>query len=286
MIYLTMSLLALFVVSFFVKWESNAVPSWGKGIIIALAAIFALFSMVRTVPNGSCGVVDLFGVIQPNALDPGINFVNPFADVINKPTRTQEIKETMITPSKEGLSCELEVSCFFHVTKEAWPVMMQTVQNGDPLVLLEPNFRSVTRDITTTSEAKALYTADRTILAGKLKTDLATVVGPRGITIEETPMRSLKLPASVSEAINAKATAEQEAQKMEFVLQKEKQEAERKRIEAQGIKDFQKIISESISDKLLAWKGIEATMDIAKSQNAKTVIIGSGKNGLPIILGQ
>jgi len=145
---------------------------------------------------------------------------------------------------------------------------------------------SVTRDITTTSEAKALYTADRTILAGKLKTDLATVVGPRGITIEETPMRSLKLPASVSEAINAKATAEQEAQKMEFVLQKEKQEAERKRIEAQGIKDFQKIISESISDKLLAWKGIEATMDIAKSANAKTVIIGSGKNGLPIILGQ
>ncbi len=131
-----------------------------------------------------------------------------------------------------------------------------------------------------------LYTADRALMANKLKTELSAVVGPRGIVIEETPLRSVKLPQGVIDAITLKAAAEQDAQKMEFVLQKERQEAERKRIEAQGIKDFQKIVSEGISDKLLAWKGIEATENIAKSENAKTVIIGSGKNGLPIILGQ
>ena len=106
-----------------------------------------------------------------------------------------------------------------------------------------------------------------------------------GITVENTPLRKVGLPAGLSASIEQKLSAEQESQRMEFVLMKERQEADRKRIEAQGVADFQKIVSAGISEQLLKWKGIEATMEIARSQNAKVVVIGAGKDGLPLILG-
>lgn len=106
----------------------------------------------------------------------------------------------------------------------------------------------------------------------------------RGVVIESVPMRQVRLPAGLTAAIEEKLRAEQESQRMQFILQKEKQEADRKRIEAQGIADFQKIVQTGISEQLLRWKGIETTMKIVESQNAKVVIIGSGKDGLPIIL--
>ncbi len=111
------------------------------------------------------------------------------------------------------------------------------------------------------------------------------LVEPRGVTVESTPLRRIGLPQRLAQAIEEKLSAEQESQRMEFVLLKEKQEADRKRIEAGGIADFQKIVSLGISDQLLKWKGIEATMEIAKSANAKVIVIGSGKDGLPLILG-
>lgn len=111
------------------------------------------------------------------------------------------------------------------------------------------------------------------------------LVGPRGVMVESTPMRRLTLPAKISSAIEDKLSADQESQRMAFVLTKEKQEAERKRIEAQGIADFQRIVTDGINDKLLQWKGIEATQDLAKSQNSKIIIIGNSKNGLPLVLG-
>ena len=115
--------------------------------------------------------------------------------------------------------------------------------------------------------------------------DLQKALGHRGIMIESAPMRKLTLPARLQAAIEEKLSADQESQRMQFVLTKEKQEADRKRIEAQGIADFQTIVTQGISDKLLQWKGIEATQDLAKSQNAKIVIIGNSKNGLPLVLG-
>jgi prohibitin 1 len=106
------------------------------------------------------------------------------------------------------------------------------------------------------------------------------------VVVESTPLRKLTLPARLAAAIEEKLGAEQESQRMQFVLTKEQQEAERKRIEAQGVADFQRIVSQGISDQLLKWKGIEATLKVAESQNAKVVIVGAGKDGLPIILGQ
>jgi len=141
------------------------------------------------------------------------------------------------------------------------------------------------RSVTARFEAKALYTASREKLAGEIHDELQKIVGPRGITIEAAALRQIVLPNRLTESIEQKLQAEQESQRMAFILEKEKQEAERKRIEAKGIADFQDIVSRGISDQLLKWKGIEATEKLANSQNSKIVIIGSGKEGLPLILG-
>jgi regulator of protease activity HflC (stomatin/prohibitin superfamily) len=148
-----------------------------------------------------------------------------------------------------------------------------------------PQFRSVVRGVTARYEAKALYTASREKLAGEIMDELEGLVGPRGITIETAALRQIILPQRLTKSIEEKLQAEQESQRMAFVLKKEEQEAERKRIEAKGIKDFQTIVSEGINDQLLRWKGIEATEKLANSPNAKVIVIGSGKDGLPLILG-
>ena len=113
---------------------------------------------------------------------------------------------------------------------------------------------------------------------------LARTVAPRGVTIENTPIRNVALPTQLTEAIEQKQRADQESQRMEFILTKEKQEADRKRIEAKGIADFQTIVAAGISEQLLRWKGIEATEKIAQSPNTKVIIVGAGRDGLPIIL--
>jgi regulator of protease activity HflC (stomatin/prohibitin superfamily) len=139
--------------------------------------------------------------------------------------------------------------------------------------------------VTAQSEARALYTSEREQLAETIAAQLRQRVEPRGIAVESTPLRKMTLPKRLATAIEEKLGAEQESQRMEFVLTREKQEAERRRIEAQGIADFQRTVSQGIDERLLRWKGIEATEKLAASQNTKIVIVGAGKDGLPVILG-
>jgi regulator of protease activity HflC (stomatin/prohibitin superfamily) len=199
--------------------------------------------------------------------------------------KTQELKETMQVPSKEGLTVQLEVSALYHLNPEQAAEVYKTIGPNYAQIILEPQFRSVARGVTAGYEAKALYTSERELLASQIQEHLRKIVEPRGITVESTPLRQVGLPAGLSESIEAKLRSEQESQRMEFVLTKEKQEADRKRIEAQGIADFQKIVAQGLSDPYLRWKGIEATEKLANSSNAKVVVVGSGKDGLPLILG-
>lgn len=251
--------------------------------VVALGA--AVVQLVRVIPAGHVGVIDLFGVVKPQSLKSGIHLVNPLARVIPMSIQTQEMKEVMEVPSKEGLTMQLEVSALYHLDPEKAPDVYRTVGTQYSQILLEPQFRSVARGVTASYEAKALYTSEREHLAGLLAEELRKLVEKRGIVIENTPLRRVGLPDGLAASIEQKLSAEQESQRMEFVLTKERQEAERKRIEAQGVADFQRIVSQGISDQLLKWKGIEATMEIARSQNSKVVVIGAGKDGLPLILG-
>jgi regulator of protease activity HflC (stomatin/prohibitin superfamily) len=269
------------------KTEGNKVYQGSAGIaqiITAVAFILAITQIFTVIPAGNVGVIDFLGNVSENTLKAGVNFVNPVARVIKMSIKTQEIKERMEVPSKEGLAVGLEISALFHLNPDKAAEVYKTVGENYVGIILEPQFRSVTRGVTAGYEAKALYTSEREVLAQQITAGLQNLVAPRGITIETTPLRQVVLPAGLTAAIEEKLRAEQESQRMQWVLTKEKQEADRKAIEAQGISNFQKIVAQGISDPLLRWKGIEATMKIAESNNSKIVIIGSGKDGLPIIL--
>jgi len=253
---------------------------------IAVALVIALSQSWTIIPAGHTGVIDFLGTVSDKTLSPGVNLVNPMAKVIKYSFKTQEIKENMTIPSKEGLPIQLELSLLFRLDPGKANEIYKTVEGGDYLnVILIPQFRSVTRGVTAKFEAQALYTEAREQLANEIITELQKLVGPRGITIERVPLRQIILPSGLTRSIEEKMQADQESQRMQFVLNRERQEADRKRIEAQGIADFQDIVSKDITDKLLKWKGIEATEKLAKSPNAKVIVIGSGKDGLPLILG-
>jgi prohibitin 1 len=252
--------------------------------ILVIAAVVALFQCFTVIPAGNVGVVDFFGSVSPDTLKAGINTRNPLARIIKFSVKTQEIKELMDVPSREGLTVQLEISALFHLNPDKAAEVYKTIGPNYIEIILEPQFRSVARGVTALYDAKALYTSERELLAETILKDLQKLVEPRGITVEATPLRRVGLPVGLTQAIEEKLRAEQESQRMQFVLLKEKQEAERKRIEAQGISDFQNIVTKGISDPLLRWKGIEATEKLAASQNTKIVIIGAGKDGLPLIL--
>ena len=264
----------------FNKQESNFAL-----IGFVIAVFIALLQCWSIIPAGHVGVIDFFGNVSDNTLYPGVNLVNPMANVIKFDARTQELKEVMNVPSKEGMSVELEISLLYSLSFANANKIYKTVGEDYVEKILIPQFRSVVRGVTASYDAKALYTEEREILSKRIETDLAKLVEARDITLEAAPLRQIILPPGLTGAIEEKLKAEQESQRMQFILQRETQEAERKRIEAQGVADFQKIVSQGISEQLLKWKGIEATEKLANSANSKVVIIGSGKDGLPIILG-
>jgi prohibitin 1 len=256
----------------------------GVGVLLLLGlGVIIAFSSTSCVRTGHVGVVSVFGRVTGQALPEGIHIVNPVATVTELSIKTQEIKEKAAVPSSEGLIMGLEASILYHLD----PVQAATVyQQMGPTyadILLIPTFRSAIRAITAGNTAASLYSDGREKIAQQILEDVRRQVAPRGIIVENVLLRDLQLPETLRHAIEAKQQAQQEAQRMEYVLQREKQEAERKRVEAGGIKDFQDIVSQGISEKLLEWKGIEATMELVKSQNAKVIVVGNSKNGLPLI---
>jgi prohibitin 1 len=188
-------------------------------------------------------------------------------------------------PSKEGLVMDLEGSLLFRLDPLKASEVYRTVGKQYREVMVEPQIRSAIREITASYEAKALYSAAREQIARETYELFQKMAAGRGIIAEAVLLRKIGLPALVANAIQEKLKREQEAEQMKFVLQKESQEAERKRIEAQGIADFQRIVAQGLSPQMLEWKGIEATEKLATSANAKVVVVGNPKSGLPIILG-
>ncbi|MBK6913670.1 MAG: prohibitin family protein [Ignavibacteriales bacterium] len=275
------------VVYFNAKKRFNKSESTFAFIGFIVAALIALMQCWTIIPAGHAGVIDFWGSVSDNTLKPGVNLVNPMANVVKFDTRKQELKEVMNVPSKEGLPIELEISMIFRLSMEEVNEIYKTAGDYEEYVqkLITPNFRSVVRGVTTKYEAKALYTAEREKLEDEIKAKLSTIKELAEVVVLSTPLRQINLPAGLTASIEEKLKAEQESQRMEFILTREKQEAERKRIEARGISDFQNIVAQGLSDQLLKWKGIEATEKIANSPNSKIIIIGSGKDGLPVILG-
>lgn len=255
--------------------------------VIGLLLVILLFSSVTRVDSGAVGVLTFFGKVDTTqTLGEGIHLINPLKTNHELSVRTQELKETASVPSAEGLVMNLDTSLIYHLNPDKAAEVYQTLGPRYVDVLIEPNLRSAIREATASHSANALYSGEREMVAKQIVAQLTDKLAPRGIVVESILLRDIQLPATLKASIELKQQAEQEALAMNFRLQKEKQEAERKRIEAAGIRDFQQIVAQGISSQLLEWKGIEATENLAKSPNAKIVVIGSGKNGLPLILGQ
>lgn len=270
-----------------VKQNNPVFRSVGAGSLLAMGVfgIIALIQCFTQVPAGHVGVVDFFGIVSERTLPAGINMVNPLARVIKFSIQTKEHKETMEVLSREGLTIGLEISALYRLNPDSAARVYKTVAGGDyETIILIPQFRSISRAVTASFQANALYSTERDRLGMAIQDELARAVAPRGVIIETTPLRNVALPVQLTEAIEQKQKADQESQRMEFILTKEKQEADRKRIEAKGIADFQTIVAAGISEQLLRWKGIEATEKLASSPNTKVIIVGAGKDGLPIIL--
>lgn len=255
----------------------------GKLLIGVLIAIL-IYMSIAYVPAGHVGVLTFFGRVTGDILPEGTHFVNPFKVNNTFSVRTVEMKETATVPSDEGLILTLDTSLLYRLDASKAAEVFRTIGPEYESNVIEPNLRSAIRAVTASHSANALYTGGREEVALKIQDELGKILNARGIIVESVLLRDVQLPALLKSSIEAKQQAEQDALRMSFILQKEKQEAERKRIEAQGISDFQKIVAQGISPQLLEWKGIEATEKLATSQNAKVVVIGNSKNGLPLIM--
>jgi prohibitin 1 len=260
----------------------------GARILKLIGVVFLvilLFASVVSVPTGHVGVLTLFGRVTGEVFGEGIHLINPLKSVQKLSVQTQSIKESANVPSNEGLILALDTSLLFRLDRSKAAEVYQKVGANYEEKIIEPTLRAAIRAATSAHTANALYTNARELVQQQIQDELTAQLAQRGVIVENILLRDVQLPAMLKSSIEAKQQAEQDALRMNFILQKEKQEAERKRIEAQGIADFQKIVAQGISPQLLEWKGIEATEKLAASPNAKVVVVGNSKNGLPLVLG-
>jgi prohibitin 1 len=263
----------------------NVLRLVGLGIIAFLLVILVLSSVTR-VGTGHVGVLTLFGKVQTGeTLGEGIHLISPLKTNNELSVQTQTLKESASVPSSEGLMMSLDTSLIYHLNPDRAAEVFQKIGSDYENVVVEPTLRSAIRESTASHTANALYTGEREMVAKQIYDQVSAQLKERGLTVENVLLRDIQLPATLKAAIEAKQQAEQESLAMNFRLQKETQEAQRKRIEAAGVRDFQQIVAQGITPSLLEWKGIEATETLAKSPNTKVVVVGNPKNGLPLILG-
>jgi prohibitin 1 len=254
--------------------------------VAAFILVIVLFNCVTRVGTGHVGVLTLFGRVTGETLGEGIHIINPLKTNNEMSIQTQTIKESASVPSSEGLMMSLDTSLIYHLNPDHAADVFQKIGADYENIVVEPTLRSAIRESTASHTANALYTGEREMVGKQIFEQVNEQLTKRGLTVENVLLRDIQLPATLKASIEAKQQAEQEALAMNFRLQKETQEAQRKRIEAAGVRDFQQIVAQGITPSLLEWKGIEATENLAKSSNTKVVVIGNNKNGLPLILGQ
>jgi len=255
--------------------------------VAAFLLVILIFSCITKVGTGHVGVLTLFGKVQSGeTLGEGIHLISPMKTNNELSIQTQTLKESASVPSSEGLMMSLDTSLIYHLNPDRAAEVFQKIGADYENIVVEPTLRSAIREATASHTANALYTGEREMVAKQIYDQVSTQLNQRGLTVENVLLRDIQLPATLKAAIEAKQQAEQESLAMNFRLQKETQEAQRKRIEAAGVRDFQQIVAQGITPSLLEWKGIEATENLAKSANSKVVVIGNNKNGLPLILGQ
>lgn len=264
------------------------------GFVVVLLGI--ALSAVKIIEPGKVGVQVIFGKVQDNVLESGLHVINPVVEVTTFSVQTQNYTmsakesegavqgdDAIRVLSSDGLEVTIDLSVLYKINPAKAPFILQNIGENYEDKIVRPVTRTAIRDNAVNYQAVDLYSVKRQEFQAKINQTIAQNFAKNGLELQQILVRNISLPASVKASIESKINAEQDAQKMQFVLQKERQEADRKRVEAQGIADYQKILSTGLSDKQLQYETIKAQKEIALSPNAKIIIIGGGK-GNPIML--
>lgn len=247
-----------------------------KKPLILLAAILVLASCT-VIRQGEVGVKRKFGKLNPDIAEAGLVTYNPFSTrVLKVPIRTVNQEVNLSLPSKEGLTIESQISMLYSIEKSKVPFILEDVGPDYESVFILNVFRSAAADVSSQYLAKDMHSGMRVEIENEIMKKMNESLKPRGFKIERILMKSIKLPEELSRAIERKLAAEQEAQQMEFVLERERREAERRKIEAEGTREAQKILAEGLVREIIELRSIEAFRELANSPNAK-IIITDGK---------
>jgi len=291
-----LGILALAAYSFVGKQIPNPKIARGiqiVGIVFILAGLGA--SGIKQIEPGEVGVKILFGKVQDNVLPSGLHFINPLLEVKRLDVKTQNYTMSGIHDegeqsgddairvlSSDGLEVVIDLTVLYRVVPSEAPNIVRKLGADYTNKVVRPITRTKIRDNAVYYDAISLYSKKRDEFQTRIFNSIESDFKKRGLLLEQLLVRNITLPQSVKTTIESKINAEQDAQKMQFVLQKEKQEAERKRVEAQGISDYQRIISASLSDNQIKYEMIKAYKEMAISNNAKIIVLGDGKT--PVIL--
>ncbi|QZK91067.1 prohibitin family protein [Flavobacterium sp. CHNK8] len=289
----------LLVFSFTLNNTSNSFSKFSGALKIAgilLIFLGVVSSVFKQIDAGKVGVKSLYGSVQSDILESGLSLINPLMDVTEFDIQTQNYTMSAVHSegaqqgddairvlSNDGLEVVIDLTVLFRISPESAPKIFKEIGVNYSDKIVRPVTRTRIRDNAVYYDAVALYSTKRNEFQQRIFKTIEADFKARGLVLEQLLIRNINLPASVKASIESKINAEQDAQKMTFVLQKEKQEAERKRVEAQGIADYQRIISTGLSDKQLQYEQIKAQKELAASSNTK-IIFMNGKGSAPIIL--
>jgi len=249
---------------------------------LSLLAVIVLLSSCVTIREGEVGVKSKLGTFSDKPILNGVRMYNPLTSrVLRISTQTENLEVGLNIPPKEGLTIKSEVSILYNIDGRKAPKLLRNIGIDFEQNVILPVFRSAVSDVSSRFFAKDMHTGERATIEKAIRDQMMVLMDGKGIEVEAVLLKSIQLPRSLANAIEAKLEAEQQAQQMEFVLQQAEREAEQKRVEAAGIRDAQLIIAEGLDAKILQFKSIEAFQELAKSPNAK-VIITDGD--LPMIM--
>lgn len=260
-------------------------------IIVAILLLIFLLSwnsITVTIPAGHRGV--LFqkfggGIVKGHAYNEGFHFITPWNNMFLYEVRQQQVSEKMKVLSSNGLEISVDVSVWFHPIISKLGYLHAEIGENYMDRVVKPSIRSSARTVIGRFTPEEIYSKKREAIQKGIFNETQKLLVSKNVQLNQVLIRSIILPATIKSAIESKLKQEQEDLAYEFRLKKAEKEAERQEIEAEGKARANRIISESLTEKILKEKGIQATIDLAKSSNSKVVVIGSGKDGLPLILG-
>ena len=243
-------------------------------MMIVVTILVAILTGCTVIRQGEVGVKRRLGKLDPKTIQPGAKVFFPFTTrIIKVPIRTQNVELRLDLPSKEGVNVSTSVSILYHIKPEMASKIIETIGPDYESVMILSVFRSKAADATARYDAKDMYSSARATIEKEIADSMNSVLNARGFEIEQVLLKSIQLPPGLAQAIEQKLKAEQEAQQMQFVLQRERLEAERKRIEAEGVRDAQQIVGQGLNDTTLQWLQIQALRELSQSPNAKVILM-------------